>query len=1207
MLHTNKLFFQPNHLSPVPEKSNNVSLIRIIDIKRLFVTIGLILSLITAKAQLPDYHLQLFDYPTGILPNEIISMGKDQQKLLWILYRMQIQRFDGKEVVNFKPAGELISMLCDKTGRIWVCSKREVFLFSGVSGTFVPVFIDEKTDDLQVGPILELGNGNIWIVTNKCLLQYDSSRSMFSPVDQLRTISTTLSTENLSGFQNSVFFTSYTHLYRWNTATRELDSLPAKNINGVYPVSADNLLIASWDNVVRWYDFSTQKISPVVTANADNIKPFSIKSVAPINANRFLIAASEGILEYRVDKNQFVKPVFFMNGRRLGTNEYATYVFYDNAEDYAWLATTEGIARFAVNKQPIGLIKIRQLYEEISANIDNVRQIVQDQKGNLWIATGYGFASWQKNQNKWQLFPPAQSGNNVLTHESIRGFAYDGKYLLLGPTYSGLWLFDVTTYHYKRPVYDDAQTKAFIEEDFINHIATLRNGNHIISGRDAMYLLNGKTYHIRKLDSLPSDRGTTNFALQDKNGLIWVGTSKGIFCMDSTLHMLGKASRSFNDNFVTTGYVLKDNSILFSYTEGLYTARLTNQGIKVEKKTNQFDNIKLSTLYEDANGVIWASSENGIYRYVPATSQLNLFDRSDNVQGYGFNANSWFRDKEGILYFGGINGINYWHPEKFSAPSQSFEAYISKARMGNRDYSMYTFSALKPINYSERSIGVSFGAAYYNNPEKVRYRYMLEGLDKEWKEIGNSNIVQFTSLAPGKYVLHMEASLNRVDWKKAKNTLTFSILQPFWMTWWFITLCLLSLFGGVWLLIRNRNRKIAEQKDELETAQAINYFSSSIYETNSVQAILWDVVKNCIGRLHFEDCIIYVVDWDKKVLIPQAAYRPNTIISIETNSPNEIALGQGITGHVALTGKAEIIYDTTKDPRYIIEWERRNSEITVPIITEGKVWGVVDCEHSKKGFFTQKHLSILTTIASLCANKIIKAKAEEEKVKAESILQDTQQKMAEAEMQALRAQMNPHFIFNSLNSINRYIVKSDQATASLYLTRFAKLIRLILDNSNNKFITLSNELQALSLYMEMESIRFEKKFSYTIECDDNINTESIFVPPLIIQPYVENAIWHGLLHKETAGHLYVRISRKKSDLLQCVIEDDGIGREKARELKSKSASTKKSLGMKLTENRLGLLSRHYSSEALVEIEDITDENGESKGTKVILNIPVEES
>lgn len=1200
-------FTAETNLDPEFEISKHVSLSSIAYIKKLLVTISLILSLITAQAQLPDYHLQLFDYPTGILPDEIVSLGKDQQKLLWILYRMQIQRFDGKEVVNFKPAGELVSMLCDKSGRIWVCSKREVFLFSGLTGTFLPIFLDIDTEDLLVGPILELSNGNIWVATSKGILEYDTLRSLFTPVEQLSWSGIKLNTENLSVFKNHVFFTGFTQLYRWDITSQKLDSLPAKNVNGVYPVSNDSLLIASWDNVVRWYDFSSRQISAVTTPATDNIDAFTIKSVAPINSNRFLIAASEGIMEYRTNEKRFVKPKFFLNGRQFATNEYASYVFYDNAEDYAWVATTEGIARFAVNKQPMGLIKIRQLYEEISANIDNVRQIVQDKKGNLWLATGYGFASWQKNKNKWQLFPPAKDGTKALAHESIRGLAYDGKYLLLGPTYSGLWLFDVETYRYKRPTYSDAQTKRYLEEDFINHILPLRNGNYIISGRDAMYVLDGKKYRVSKLDSLPSNRGSTNFSLQDKNGLIWIATAKGIFCLDSTFHVLGKASRSFNDNFVTTGYILKDNSFLFSYTEGLYTANFTGKEIKIEKKTALFDNIKLSTLYEDTKGVIWASSENGIYRYVPSNSRINLFDRSDNVQGYGFNSNSWFRDEDGILYFGGINGINYWQPETFSAPSQSFEAYISKARMGNRDYSMYTFNNLKPVHYSERSVGVVFGAAYYNNPEKVRYRYKLEGLDTDWKEIGNSNIVQFTSLAPGNYVLQMEASLNQVDWKKAKNTLTFRILKPFWMTWWFITLCVLLLIGGVWLLIRNRNRKIEQQRDELETAQAINYFSSSIYETNSVQAILWDVVKNCIARLHFEDCIIYIIDWNRKVLIPQAAYRNNDAVSIEAHSPNEIKIGEGITGYVAKTGKAEIVYDTSKDPRYVVEWEQKSSEITVPILTEGKVWGVIDCEHSKKGFFTQKHLSILTTIASLCANKIVKARAEAEKAKAESILMDTQQKMAEAEMQALRAQMNPHFIFNSLNSINRYIVKSDQVTASLYLTRFAKLIRLILDNSNSKSITLANELQALGLYMEMESIRFEKKFTYSIECDDNINTESIFVPPLIIQPYVENAIWHGLLHKETAGHLFVHISKKKSNVLQCVIEDDGVGREKARELKSKSASSKKSLGMKLTENRLGLLSTHYSTEALVEIEDMLDEFGEAKGTKVILNIPIEES
>ena len=170
--------------------------------------------------------------------------------------------------------------------------------------------------------------------------------------------------------------------------------------------------------------------------------------------------------------------------------------------------------------------------------------------------------------------------------------------------------------------------------------------------------------------------------------------------------------------------------------------------------------------------------------------------------------------------------------------------------------------------------------------------------------------------------------------------------------------------------------------------------------------------------------------------------------NLKSQSPLGIEPGKGIVGSVALSQKPEIIPDTTKDPRYIVDDERRYSEISVPIVSGGKVLGVIDCEHSKKRFFTQKHLSILTTIASLCANKIVRARAEEEKKQAQMILMSTQQKMTEVEMQALRAQMNPHFIFNCLNSINRYIVKSDQTTASLYLTKFAKLMRLILDTTS---------------------------------------------------------------------------------------------------------------------------------------------------------------
>ena len=213
-------------------------------------------------------------------------------------------------------------------------------------------------------------------------------------------------------------------------------------------------------------------------------------------------------------------------------------------------------------------------------------------------------------------------------------------------------------------------------------------------------------------------------------------------------------------------------------------------------------------------------------------------------------------------------------------------------------------------------------------------------------------------------------------------------------------------------------------------------------------------------------------------------------------------------------------------------------------------------------------------------------------------------KISETEMKALRAQMNPHFIFNSLNSINKYILKSDHTNASRYLTRFAKLIRLILDNSNSKEVALSNELEALKLYIEMEALRFTNKFSYEINVDENLSPDTLQVPPLIIQPYVENAIWHGLLHKESGGRLVIAVKKTAGNMLQCTIEDNGIGRKRARELKSKSATANKSLGMKLTEERLHMLNQYASLNASIDIVDLENENGEATGTRVIITIPI---
>jgi len=229
---------------------------------------------------------------------------------------------------------------------------------------------------------------------------------------------------------------------------------------------------------------------------------------------------------------------------------------------------------------------------------------------------------------------------------------------------------------------------------------------------------------------------------------------------------------------------------------------------------------------------------------------------------------------------------------------------------------------------------------------------------------------------------------------------------------------------------------------------------------------------------------------------------------------------------------------------------------------------------------------------------------EMEKEKLRSLEISFEQKIARTEMIALRAQMSPHFIFNSLNSIKLYAAENNGSLAAEYLTKFSKLIRLVLENSKQEKVALANELDALRLYMEMERLRFKAKLEYQIRIDEEaIEPDFIEIPPMLVQPYVENAIWHGLMHKPDGGSVIIDITLHSSKSLQVRITDNGIGREKALELKSKSATHHKSFGMKMTSERIQLTNQLFNIQTEVVINDLLLANGEPGGTEVILIIP----
>jgi ligand-binding sensor domain-containing protein len=210
--------------------------------------------------------------------------------------------------------------------------------------------------------------------------------------------------------------------------------------------------------------------------------------------------------------------------------------------------------------------------------------------------------------------------------------------------------------------------------------------------------------------------------------------------------------------------------------------------------------------------------------------------------------------------------------------------------------------------------------------------------------------------------------------------------------------------------------------------------------------------------------------------------------------------------------------------------------------------------------------------------------------------------LAEVEMKALRAQINPHFIFNSLNSINNYILKSDTKMASRYLVKFSQLVRNILNNSSSPYITLQEELQTIELYMLIEGMRFNNQFSYSIETDEDVNTGNISIPSLLLQPYVENAIWHGLLHKDGEKLIKIIVSKLNVDTIKIIIEDNGVGRSKSEEIEQKPKH-RKSFGMQLGESRLRLMNQENSNEANVQVIDLANEKKEGIGTQIEIHLP----
>lgn len=226
-------------------------------------------------------------------------------------------------------------------------------------------------------------------------------------------------------------------------------------------------------------------------------------------------------------------------------------------------------------------------------------------------------------------------------------------------------------------------------------------------------------------------------------------------------------------------------------------------------------------------------------------------------------------------------------------------------------------------------------------------------------------------------------------------------------------------------------------------------------------------------------------------------------------------------------------------------------------------------------------------------NKIVNQKREQKR-----IITELETQMLQLKQKTLQLQMNPHVIFNTLNSIQQYILNNDVENAVSYLSSFSKLMRRILNNSNERYITLSDEIEAVSLYLQLESMRLGNRFSYEIDVAPEVDAKNIEIAPLIVQPFVENAIIHGLVPKKDNCFLSIRFSKLSEGKLLCVVEDNGVGRKHSEKMKQERGASHKSYGMSITRRRLETLTKISNDDFSVEVVDLYDDNDMPSGTRV---------
>lgn len=890
------------------------------------------------------------------------------------------------------------------------------------------------------------------------------------------------------------------------------------------------------------------------------------------------------------------------------------------------------------------------------------KDVVKDKDNNLWVATDKGLFKQNPRKTQVELATLPASVENAFPNFSLSALCVTKNQIYAGArNQQGLILFDKETMHYKSRF---LLQKKVTTNNPINAIEKTTEDELMLATNSFLFLFNSKTGKSKTLIPPGWEEGDWAIDLQkDSKGNIWIGATSDIYQYNTTTQNF--TSPFHQKSLAMPVQLYKDeagNIWMASHGLARYNTRTHDFDKIIDSFAFiKMPDKQINSFTTDGQGNVWINTNNnGLIQYNIQQQQQHIFTNRDGLPDNNISSmivvgkNLWLACYSGIacmniqtkqiisfgkedgfpdipisklsnfvydstsnvLYICFVNTVARFNIDsllkKKSSPALFIESVVTNEGMN-------FFHPGKSITTSWRDNGMMIKIGSINfldgNSQAFAYRFTKESTTP-WVQLASQSSFNISNLPPGSHTLEVKCFSVNNSWQSTTKEITIVVLPPFWMQGWFIVLMIFTTGALIYLFARWRISQVRKRemektriqklkaddyKSQFELEQISNYFSSSLTGKKTEEEVLWDVTNNLIRKMSYEDCVIYLWDRDEKKMVQKAAYGPKGKPEIISTNIFEVLPGQGVVGHVIQTRKPLLIDDTRKDGRYRIDDAVRLSEVCVPIIHNNELLGVVDSEHSQPGYFGERDIKILTTIATLIGNKLKQIQSEQTLEVKQKELATINQQLAEARLGALQAQMNPHFVFNALNSIKRMILDNDSEKASRYLSKFAQMIRMTLDQSKDTFFSLDENIQYLRSYLEMEQLRFDDTFKYKIRVEEDIDIEETAFPSLMIQPLAENAIWHGLMPSPGIKEITIQFCQKV-DKISCIIEDNGIGIHASEENKKMSRSAHRSVGLENLQKRIKIINEKYRAGCTLDITDLKATDKTKSGTRVVLQL-----